>query len=312
MPNNPPESELNVRQTETMDLNRLRTFVRVLDQGSFTAAARALGLPKSSVSKAVRQLETALGIQLIQRSSRSVRATDAGSALHAAIKPALLTIVDSVTSTVTRGVEPSGRVRVSCPPDFDELMADYVAKFARRHPRVEVDVSLTVRNVDLVAEGYDLALRGGNLRDSSLVVRGAVHSEFGLFAAPEYLKRAGRPHRLSDLHDHTCVGVNVDHHRAVWKLAADGEPSALTVACQLTTDDMRLAVRLARNGVGIALLPLVTVQGSLRHGLTRVLPKYATRNVTLRLVTPSLRLEPMSVRLFREGLLREPWLRAGS
>lgn len=292
-----------------MDLNRLRAFVRVLDQGSFTAAARALGLPKSSVSKAVRQLETDLGVQLIQRSSRSLRATDAGNALYAAAGPALRTITESVAATVTRGVEPSGRVRVSCPPDFDELMAAYIAKFALRYPRIDVEVSLTARNVDLVADGYDLALRGGTLRDSSLIVRATLNSEFGLFAAPEYLKRSGRPRKVSDLSDHTCIGVNVDHHRAVWKLSADGAPHAVTVACQLATDDMRLGVRLALNGVGIALLPLLTAQSP--RGLVRVLPKYAARNVTLRVVTPSRNLEPMSVRLFREGLLREPWLRAG-
>jgi len=311
MENNTPKPEPTVRPTETMDLNRLRAFVRVLDLGSFTAAARALGLPKSSVSKSVSQLETALGIQLIQRSSRSLRATDAGSALYAAVRPALSTISESVAATVTRTVEPSGRVRVSCPPDFDELIAGYISKFTRRYPRVQIDVCLTARNVDLVAEGYDLALRGGDLRDSSLIVRATLHSEFGLFAANDYLKRAGRPRRLSDLHDHVCIGVNVANHRAVWKFARDAEPCTVTVACQLTTDDMRLALRLAQRGVGIALLPLMTAKPTGDRDFVRVLPKHAIRNVTLRLVTPSRDLEPMSVRLFREGLLRERWLRAG-
>jgi DNA-binding transcriptional LysR family regulator len=306
MRNNPAKSERNVSLWETMDLNRLRVFAQVIDKRSFTAAAAALGLPKSSVSKSVRALEECLGVQLIQRNSRSLRATNAGSALFEAIRPAMAVIAESVSATAIRGSEPRGRVRMSCPPDFDELLAPYVARFCHDHPGIAVEISLTARNVDLIADGYDLALRGGNLRDSGYVVRGTVRSAFALFAAPAYLRKRGTPRRAGDLAQHVCIGVHPVGSRAIWQLSSGTRAEAVRVTCQMTTDDMRLASRLAVAGGGIVLLPLITAEALLTAGrLVRVLPKLSMPNVSLRIITPNRSLEPPAVRMFREGLLAE-------
>jgi DNA-binding transcriptional LysR family regulator len=313
MTNNQAKKERSVSEMETMDLNQLRIFARVIEKSSFTEAARALRLPKSSVSKSVRALETTLGIQLIQRTSRSLRATDAGSRLYEAVRPAIAVIHESLATTATLGDTPRGRVRMSCPPDFDELVASYVARFCQRHPAVQVEVSLSARKVDLVAEGYDLALRGGELRDSALIARGSIPSEFGLFAAPGYLKQRKAPRRVADLHGHVCIGVHAMSGRASWKLASRrqddrDQAEAVRVDCQVTTDDMRFAARLAVAGVGIALLPLMTASTYVgARSLVRVLPGFSVPNVNLRLITPGRDLEPMAVRLFREGLMSEPW-----
>jgi DNA-binding transcriptional LysR family regulator len=306
MRNNPPRSEPNVSQWATIDLNRLRVFAQVVDKRSFTAAAAVLKLPKSSVSKSVRALEESLGVQLIQRNSRSVRATDAGSTLFESIRPAMAVITESVSATATRGSDPRGRVRVSCPPDFDELLAPYVARFCQDHPGIAVEISLSARNVDLIADGYDLALRGGDLHDSGYVVRGTVRSAFALFAAPTYLRTRKTPRRVSDLAKHVCIGVHPVGGRAMWELSNGAKTERVSVMCQMTTDDMRLASRLAIAGGGIGLLPLITAETFVTAGqLVRVLPKISMRNVSLRIITPNRTLEPLAVRLFRERLLVE-------
>jgi DNA-binding transcriptional LysR family regulator len=306
MRNNPGKSERIVSQVETMDLNRLRVFAQVLDKRSFTAAAAALRLPKSSVSKAVRALEESLGVQLIQRSSRSLRATDAGSALFESIRPALAVIAESISTTAIRGSEPRGRVRMSCPPDFDALLAPYVARFCHEHPGIAVEMSLTARNVDLIADGYDLALRGGDLHDSGYVVRGTVRSAFALFAAPGYLRKRKPLRRAGDLAEHVCIGVHPVGGSAMWQLSSRAKTESVRVTCQMTTDDMRLASHLAVAGGGIVLLPLLTAEAFVTGGrLVRVLPKLSVPNVSLRIITPNRSLEPLAVRLFREGLFAE-------
>jgi DNA-binding transcriptional LysR family regulator len=287
-----------------MDLNRLRVFAQVLDKRSFTAAANTLGLPKSSVSKSVRALEEGLGVQLIQRNSRSVRATDAGNALVERIRPALAVIAESIDATLSRVSTPRGRVRMSCPPDFDELLAPYVARFCREHPGIAVDISPSARNVDLIAEGYDLALRGGELHDSGYVVRGTVRSAFALFAAPAYLRKSKALRHVADLAEHVCIGVHPAGGHPTWRLGSGEKSESVPVTYQVTTDDMRLAARIALAGGGIALLPLLTAQTFVTAGrLVRVLPKLGMPNVSLRVVTPNRLLEPLAVRMFREGLL---------
>jgi DNA-binding transcriptional LysR family regulator len=264
MRNNPPRSEPNVSQWATIDLNRLRVFAQVVDKRSFTAAAAALKLPKSSVSKSVRALEESLGVQLVQRNSRSVRATDAGSTLFENIRPAMAVITESVSATATRGSDPRGRVRVSCPPDFDELLAPYVARFCHDHPGIAVEISLSARNVDLIADGYDLALRGGDLHDSGYVVRGTVRSAFALFAAPTYLRTRKTPRRVSDLAEHVCIGVHPVGGRDV---GAQQRRKNQTRECDLSDDDGRHATRFApRHRRRRDRVVASDNSGNLRHG----------------------------------------------
>jgi DNA-binding transcriptional LysR family regulator len=311
MANNTVPGEHIVSHGETIDLNRLRVFVKVADSGSFTAAACALGLRKSSVSKAVMALEAELDTKLLQRTSRSLRLTDAGTELHAVSRVALAAIADVSEATAARGSTPRGRVRVTCPPDFDEVMAAYVARFAERYPDITVELSFSMRNLDLVAEGYDLALRGGSLQDSSLVSHRLIRSELALYAAPSYLERNAAPRTLEALASHRCVGVQTSGGPLQWRLSKNrGRAAVVSPARFVRTDDMRFGVRLAVAGIGIALLPTLTARPHVRGRLLqRVLPAYGIPDVTIRLLSPSRGLEALAVRLFREGLLREPWLR---
>jgi DNA-binding transcriptional LysR family regulator len=304
VPNNPQKNEPSVARLETISLDRLRAFLSVVERGSFTGAARTLGLPKSSVSKTIRQLETELGVQLLQRTSRVVRVTSVGRELHAALRPALAVVEDALLSAGAHRQAPKGYVRVSCPPDLDAALAGYVARFRKQHPGVSVDVCLTARQVDLVAEGFDLALRGGKLQSSAMVARRLLQTELRLFAAPSYLKRRGTPRTAADLHAHDCIGVNTSHGRVTWPLVSEDASAPLTLDCTVTTDDMRFAVELARLGGGVVLLPAITAEPLLkRKELVQVLPRLSVPNVALSIVTPRRGLEPLAVKRFREGLL---------
>jgi DNA-binding transcriptional LysR family regulator len=137
-------------------------------------------------------------------------------------------------------------------------------------------------------------------------VRGTVRSAFALFAAPAYLRKRGTPRRAADLAEHVCIGVHPVGSRSTWQLSNGTKAETVRVTCQMTTDDMRLASRLAVAGGGIVLLPLITAEARFTSGqLVRVLPKLSMPNVSLRIITPNRSLEPLAVRMFTEGLLAE-------
>jgi DNA-binding transcriptional LysR family regulator len=304
MANYEASGQRTVAASGTIDLNRVRVFVRVVEDGSFTAAARRLGLPKSSVSRSVTALERSLGVRLLQRTTRALHLTDAGHSWFQQVRPALVSLTDSAASLSARAAEPRGRVRVSCPPDSEELVLRYVARFRRKYPRVHVDVSFASRQVDLVAEGYDLALRAGDLKDSSLVVRKIHDSTLGLFASRAYLQRHGVPRRLADLTRHACIAMNAPSGRATWSLTGpSGEIESVDVSCPVTTDLMQFAGQAAVSGLGIALLPEVLAGGA--KELQRVLPEWRRVGGSISIVSPSRGFEPRAVTLFKEGLVAE-------
>src|SRR5215831_19045511 len=192
-----------------MDYNDVPLFVRVVELGSFTAAAEALGREKSSVSRAISRLEGDLGVRLLQRTTRKLALTDAADAVR------------------ELGSEPRGVVRVSAPSDAASFgLADVLAEFTVAYPGIRVEFVLTSRHVDLVAEGFDLALRAGLLTDSSLVVKKIGSSTLALFASPDYLKRRGRPKRFADLKTHDMILFRTRGARDVLTLTGpNGEES---------------------------------------------------------------------------------------
>jgi DNA-binding transcriptional LysR family regulator len=203
--------------------------------------------------------------------------------------------------------DPTGLVRMTAPADIGaNLLADALAKFGRRHPRISVEVSLTSRVVDLVAEGFDLAVRAGRLADSSLVVRRVGTPDAGLFAAPAYVKRRGKPKRLDQLAAHECILFRADRGKSIWRLRGpDGEQS-ITVIGSLAGDDASFVLRAAVVGCGVALLPLFLAARSVRAGdLVRLLPRWIMPLGPLSVLVPSSRYVPARVALLRDFLVRE-------
>ncbi len=205
-----------------MDLNRISVFVRVVEAGTFTAAAAALGVRKSSVSRSVAALEASLGIRLLQRTTRKLSLTDAGRAYYERARDALAGLEEAEQAILALGAAPRGLVRVTAPVDLASDLAPVVSAFLRAHPAVRVEMFLTARYVDLVKEGFDLAVRAGALTDSSLLARKVADTELGLFASPAYLDTAGRPRRLRAARRARVRPVS--SRRIQRDLAADGPP----------------------------------------------------------------------------------------
>jgi DNA-binding transcriptional LysR family regulator len=288
----------------TIDLNRIAAFVRVVEAGSFTAAAAALGVRKSSVSRSVSGLEAALGIRLLQRTTRRLSLTDAGRAYHQRARDALAGLEEARQAASARGAEPRGLVRLTAPVDLAPALAAIVGPFVRAHPAVRVDVSLTARTVDLVKEGFDLAVRGGALADSSVLARKLVDSELGLFAAPAYLAAAGRPRRLSELARHECVLYRSSGATTTWRLSGPRGEEAVTVRGRIEADEFSLVRALVEGGQGIALGPITVFADGVASGaLERLLPALARRTTALHIMWPSRSFEPVAVTLLREALV---------
>jgi DNA-binding transcriptional LysR family regulator len=289
-----------------MDLNRVSAFVRVVHDGSFTAAAKALGLPKSSISRSVAQLEQDLGIRLLHRTTRQLHLTDAGTAFYERVSRALGDIDEATSAASDMQSEMSGVVRVTAPVDLGVwALAPIVARFIRRHPRIRVEVSLTGRVVDLVAEGFDLAVRAGPLRDSSLIARRVGGLQSVAYASPKYLARRGEPRQLTDLAEHACVLFRATNGKSTWQLSReDGTLASVDVTGPVTTDDLSFARKAVLAGCGIGVLPtFLCARAELTGKLVRVLPDWSLNGAVLHVAYPSTRFVPQRVVVLREYLL---------
>jgi DNA-binding transcriptional LysR family regulator len=294
-----------VSATNDLDLNLVGVFLRVVETGSFTAAAAALRVPKSSASRAVARLEEALGVRLLQRTTRRLTLTDAGQRYLAEVRGPLGRIAEASSEVADMGREPRGVVRVStAPPVGDEGLLDLFAAFAKQHPRIRVELVVTSRRVNLIEENIDLAIRAGRLDDSSLVARKIAVAEIGLYAAPSYLEERGTPRKLAALADHDAVIYS--RGGSSWRLNGPRGVERVDVTGRLVADDLATVRLLTRAGAGIALIPDAVVRGDIERGaLVRVLPSYGLRGQPAHLVSVPLRHVPVRVKLLRDFLLRE-------
>lgn len=251
-------------------------FARVVDAGSFSAAAADLGLSKSAVSKAVARLEDRLGSRLLNRTTRKLSLTEAGALYYDGCRR-MLSEAETADQAVTRlATAPRGRLRVNAPMSFGTLhVAPCLPDFLARFPDLDIDLTLEDRPVDLVKEGYDLAVRIGSLPDSSLVAQRLGPNRRLLCAAPGYLAEQGAPARPEALVDHACLIYSYASEGPLWRFrSAEGEVQLrLSGRLRINNGDALRAAALA--GGGIALLPSFLVGDDLRAGrLLRVLPDW--------------------------------------
>jgi DNA-binding transcriptional LysR family regulator len=293
----------------TIDLNLVSTFVRVGEAASFTAAARGLGLPTSSVSRKVSALEAALKVRLIQRSTRKLILTEAGRAYFERARASLGGLADATAAVAHLSHDVAGPIRFTSAPDSSGVLASFLAEFLARHPKVRVEVILTPRRVDLVAEGVDLALRAGRLGDSSLVVRRIGTTDLGLYAAPAYLRRAGTPRAFAVLARHRFVLFGPHDVRDTLRLVGPHGEETVKIDGPLLADEMTFATDAVAAGVGIGLVPAMLAERprgrmlpGMRAPLVRVLPEYRAVGGGLQLVSPPTAYEPTRVSLLRDFL----------
>ena len=285
------------------DLNAVSVFVTVIEAGSFTAAARQLGLPKSSVSRRVRQLEDELGVQLVHRTTRQLRLTDAGREYFERVSSALAGVDEAQAAVTEMQDHPRGVVRLAAPSDWSGwILAPLVAMFVERYPDIRIDLSLTDRHVDLVRDGFDLALTAGPLADSTLIVRTIETIESGLFASRAYLDRHGTPATVDELRSHLFVLRRPGPTNRLQVTGADGTETVV-VSGLVSTDDRGFVYEAVRSGLGIGALPR---KGCATHlGLIPVLPEHRLPGFTTHLVYPSSRHVPQRVALFRDFLIEQ-------
>jgi DNA-binding transcriptional LysR family regulator len=295
--------------TEGLDLNQVSAFVRVMETGSFTAAARTLGLPKSSISRRVSALEKSLRVRLLQRGTRKLVLTEAGRLYFERARAALSGLADANATVTDMSQEIAGPIRFTAGGDNTGMIASLVSEFLGRYPKVQLDVVLTPRRVDLVTEGFDLALRAGPLVDSSLVVRRLGRSDHGLFASRAYLRKAGTPRRVSELAGHRFVLFGEPHQREQLRLVGPQGEETVKVQGPLVVHEMSFAADAVAAGVGIGLVAEAycgwAMKGGLRaasRDLVRVLPDHRGIGADLSLVSPPTAYEPTRVALLRDFL----------
>jgi len=301
--------ERAVATSTTIDLNRVATWVQVVDSGSFTAAARALGLPKSSVSRSIQRLEQELGLSLLSRTTRKLTLTPAGERYLVSAREALRMLAEARAEVLSADGEPRGLVRITAPLDptsrIGGVLAGTLATFLRRYPAVHVDILFTGRQVDLVAERVDLAIRAraGKLDDSTLVARKIANDTLVLVASPSYLSEQGTPRRVADLARHRMILFNATGSSQRIKLGGPSGTESVTVQGPVNVNEMSFQLPLAEHGIGIALVPALLVELSVREGrLVHVLPQYGRREASIYLVYPAQRQVPKRVTLLRDYL----------
>lgn len=277
----------------------MESFVHVVGAGSFSAAATRLDVSKSLLSKKVAQLEKELGTQLLVRTTRRLNPTDAGQALYQKFERLILDLEEVQQSVSNLHVEPRGQLRVVC---TDILGEQYITRAAAEicsaHPKLRVDVHVTMRMVDLVAEGYDLAVRYGTLNDSSLKARKVFSLPHVVCASPAYLRARGVPREIEDLRRHNCI-VATFEPCATWLFNVNGKETPIDLQGNWRSNSGAALVTAAVEGVGICRLPELYVRDYLRRGrLVPLLEEYRSEPLPVWMVYPNARYTPATVKLF--------------
>jgi len=288
-----------------VDLNEVATFVRVVESGGFSAAAGLLGVPKSTVSRRISRLEDKLAVRLLHRTTRQMRLTEAGRAFFDRVAHPVSLLHEASVATVEESTEPRGVLRVTAPIDFGHAYLDeIVAGFVEQHPEVHVYVELSNRTVDLVQEGFDVALRAGSLDDSSLVARRLGAIELKLFASTTYAETHGLPTRPEELSDHRCVLFRPRNTTKHWRLGTADEEVDVEVRGVVSASDFGFIRRMVQAGLGVGLMPAFFGIRACKAGvMVPVLPEWATKSGALHLLYPTNQHMPAKVKAFRDYLL---------
>ena len=284
------------------DLNALLIFAKVVEATSFSEAARRLGMPISTVSRKVADLEDQLGVRLLERSTRQLRLTDVGADVleHAQKGVEVSEAVDSVVSNQLAEVK--GTLRLSAPPSIaDSLLAPLVTAFQASYPQVHVHALVTDRFVEHVAEGIDLVFRVGPLEDSTLIARKVLRYRHQLVASPEYLENVKAPRKPSDLLNHRLLAFSFWNPQKSWTFANGEKKETITFLPYLAMNDFAGLATALVSGAGIGDLPPIVSPSLMRDGkLVEVMPKWRFRAVDISVVHLGNRHIPRPVRLFKE------------
>lgn len=282
-----------------MDLDGIAVFVKVIEAGSFSQAARLLGMPNSTVSAKVSALEKRLGVTLLQRTTRKLRATEAGQAYYQRSARALQELEAAEKELETQRGEPKGLLRLTAPVEIGHsLLPALVHSFLQQYPRMEVELVVTNRVLDLVAEGIDVAIRAGPLKDSGLIAKKFDLGYFGLWASPAYLRKHAVPRHPQELAQHNCLRFSRFRNDG-FRLTNGKETLHVAISGNTVADDFETLRALAVFGEGIVFLPsFLCAEETRQDKLERVLPQWRGDRVSIFFVYPAQRFVAQKVRAF--------------
>jgi DNA-binding transcriptional LysR family regulator len=286
-------------------LEGMRVFARVVDAGSFSEAARRLGISKALASKYVGQLEQRLGIRLLNRTTRKLTPTELGVAYYNRCAR-IVGEVEELEGSLRMGhASPCGHLRIAGPRVFgEEALVGCVTAFLEKHPAVTVDLALEERTVDIIAEGFDLAVRIGELAESRLVARRITSYRYVLCASPDYVARAGTPKAPDALAGHVCIVNSAISPTNQWQFLVDGERRSVSIRPRIRVNCARPVRSLALAGYGIGLCLLPTVRNDLAAGrLLRLLEAHEAYDRSVYAVYPQSRYLPAKLRAFLDHLI---------
>jgi len=283
-----------------LDFNEMVIFVKVVEAGNFTAAATKLGLPKSTVSRKISQLESRLGARLLQRTTRRVRPTELG-ALYFERCARLVTEAEEAERAISQCQdEPRGLLRITLPVDIGiSVMPAIALEFMQQYPEIQLQVDISDRYVDLVGEGFDLAIRAGELQDSTLVAHRLYTDRMLVCATPGYFKQRGVPRKPEDLKQHDCVVFSVHRDSETLKFSGPREEVTVEISGRLGINNLNAIRGVCLMGGAVGLLPELHCQEHIAAGeLVSVLDDWSVREGGIYAVYPSPRHLTPKVRAF--------------
>ena len=282
-----------------MNLDAIAVFVKVVQAGSFTQAAKLLNMPNSTVSAKVAALEKELGITLLQRTTRSLHLTEAGEVYFRRCLRALEELQAAENELAADRGAPKGVLRLTAPVELGRsVLPPVLDVLMKRHPAIEIDLVITNRLADLVAENIDVAVRAGPLKNSGLIARRFALGQFGLWASPGYLKKHSAPRNPDELNDHQCLRFAPFTGRNL-QLSNGRERAQIALSGRITADDFESLRALAVLGWGIALLPsFLCAEEAKERKLVAVLPDWRGESVTISIVYPAQRFVSPKIRAF--------------
>lgn len=289
-------------------------FVTVVNEGSFIRAAEKLQMSKAAVSRHINQLETRLNVLLLQRTTRRLAITEEGRIFYTQAKEILALIDEAEAQLFPHHSEPSGLLRINVPVSFGILhLAPLWKKFMARYPKIELDITLNDRSIDLLSEGYDLAIRIAHLKDSSLISRKLASTRIVVCASPAYLQQHGTPKNLTDLAEHQIITYRQQGAETDWRIRQDdGDIAIFRFKAAIQTNNGDTCRQIALHDGGVIRQPTFLVGDDLARGdLVEILPEYSQEKLGIYAVYPTRKFLPLRVRRLVDFLAQElhnkPW-----
>lgn len=282
-------------------------FVAVVENNSFSGAAKKLGITKSAVSKRITALEADLGVKLIQRSTRHLHLTEAGERYFSLAQEAFINANEAENAAMELQASPKGNLRINIPMSFGRLhIIPFIPEFLLRYPGINIQLEMNDGWVDIIAEGVDIALRGGDLPDSSLIARKIAPFHSVLCASSEYLKKYGVPESPDDLHKHNCILFSNQAVVNEWRFMKNGKERVVKVSGNYQVNNSEALKDSLIQGLGIGRLPTFVAGQDIKSGkLIQVLSDYAMPYKTLYALFAERRYLPEKIRVFIDFIIEK-------